>query len=394
MNHVALVIPTVDRVAGAERQVLLLALGLVRRDWRVTVVALSGCGGGSAFELRAAGAEFFSLEMRKGLADPRGWLRFRRWLRRERPDVVHAHLPHAAWLARWSRLLAPLPALIDSIHTSNTGGPGRRFGYRLSRWLPDRVCAVSDGVADAYQSAGMVSSSRLAVVYNGVDVERWRPDPEARLELRQRLGFREEFLWFAAGRLDPVKDYPSLLWAMMEVPGARLVIAGGGPDEGSLRQLAIQFGLESRVRFLGFEPDVLRWMQTADAFVLASRWEGLPMSLLEAGACGLPVVATDVPGSRELVVNGETGWLAAAGDSLALRTTMNRMMRLDARTRAEMGAKARRRVVEHFSLESVLDRWEGTYRELLARNQRPARWARPTPEPFRPPPTSNRQESP
>lgn len=350
---------------------------MARRAWRVTVVALSGNGGDSAIELRASGAEFFSLEMRKGLADPRGWLRFRRWLDCERPDVVHAHLPHAVWLARWSRLVTPLPVLIDSIHTSDTGGSGRRFGYRLSRWLPDRVCAVTDGVAEAYRSAGMVSGRTLAVIPNGVDVERWRPDPPARRELRRRLGFTDEFLWFAAGRLDPVKDYPSLLRAMLEVPPeAQLVIAGGGPEEGSLRRLAIQFGLESRVRFLGFKPDLLEWMQAADAFVLASRWEGLPMSLLEAGACGLPAVATDVPGSRELVVNGETGLLAAAGDSLALRAAMNRMMRLDPGARAVMGEKARRRIVEHFGLESVLDRWEGTYRELPTRHSRPARWAR------------------
>jgi glycosyltransferase involved in cell wall biosynthesis len=385
----------VNRVAGAERQVLLLAGGLVRREWRVSVVALSGSGGDSAKELRAQGAEFFTLEMRKGLADPRGWLRFHRWLDRERPDVVHAHLPHATWLARWSRLISPLPVVIDSVHTSNTGGPGRRFGYRLSRWLPDRVCGVSDGVAGAYRSAGMVSRSSLAVLPNGVDVERWRPDPAARCELRRRLGFTNEFLWFAAGRLDPVKDYPTLLRAMMEVPkSAHLVIAGGGPEEGPLRELAIQLGIESRVRFLGFKPDVVEWMQAADAFVLASRWEGLPLSLLEAGACGLPAVATDVAGSREVVVNGETGLLATSGGPFALRAAMNRMMRLDAGARSEMGEKARRRIVERYSLESVLDRWEGTYRELLARHPRPARWARPAPEPFHPPPTSNRQESP
>ncbi|HMD76301.1 MAG TPA: glycosyltransferase, partial [Terracidiphilus sp.] len=106
MNHVALVIPGLDRIGGAERQVILLAKGLRRRGWRVSVVALSGAGGDVAAELIASGAVFLSLGMRKGLADPRGWIRFNGWLRRESPDVVHAHLPHAAWLARWSRLAA------------------------------------------------------------------------------------------------------------------------------------------------------------------------------------------------------------------------------------------------------------------------------------------------
>jgi glycosyltransferase involved in cell wall biosynthesis len=341
------------------------------------VVALSGNGGFAAGELRADRAEFDSLGMRKGLADPRGWVRFHRWLREERPDVVHAHLPHAAWMARWSRLLAPGPVLIDSIHTSAIGGIGRRAGYRLSQWLPDRVAAVSHGVGDAYRSARMVTARRLIIIPNGVDVERWRPDPAARNEWRRRHGFGDEFLWFAAGRLDAVKDYPALLWAMMEVPrAAHLVVAGAGPEETRLRRLAIEFGLESRVRFLGFEPEVLGWMQAADAFVLASRWEGLPMSLLEAGACALPAVATDVAGSREIIVHGETGFLAPAGNSLALRSAMIRTMRVGTAARCAMGQRARRGVVEHFSLDGVLDRWEAVYEELLAGHPRLARWGR------------------
>ena len=368
MSHVAFVIPTLDRVAGAERQVMLLAGGLARRGWRVSVVALSGSGGDAAEELRAAGIQFHSLEMRKGIADPRGWMRLRTWLRREVPDVLHAHLPHAAWMARWSRVWTRCTVVIDTIHTSATGGWGRRTGYRLSKWLPDRVTAVSEGVAEAHRSARIVSQRSLIVIPNGVDVDRWRPDPVARVELRRRFGLEDKFLWFAAGRLDPVKDYPALLSAMLEVPATgHLAIAGGGPGEAGLRRMTEQLRIESRVRFLGFQSDVLPWMQAADAFVLSSRWEGLPMSLLEAGACGLPAVATDVAGSREVLVHGETGSLVPAADCLALGTAMNRMMRLDSDARSAMGREARRRISQHFSLNSVLDRWESLYRERLSR---------------------------
>ena len=365
MRHIALVIPTLDRVAGAERQVLMLARGLAARKWRVSVVALSGDGADAAAELRAASVEFLTLKMRKGLADPQGWIRFQIWLRREGPHIVHAHLPHAAWFARWSRLAARMPVQIDSIHTSDAGSWGRRNGYRLSRWLPDIVTAVSEGAAEAYRSAGMVSP-RLVVMPNGVDVERWRPDPEARNDLRRGLGFNHEFQWFAAGRLDAVKDYPTLLRAMTELPSAvHLAIAGAGAEEISLRQLAIRFGIDTRVRFLGFQPDVLPWMQAADAFVLSSRWEGLPMSLLEAGACALPSVATDVAGSREVIVHGETGFLASPGETLALSSAMKRVMCLEPEVRVAMGDRARRRVVEKFTLNTALDRWEKLYQDLL-----------------------------
>ena len=377
MNHVALLIPSLDRLAGAERQVLLLAKGFVARDWRVSIVALSGSGGDAARDLTSAGAAFLSLEMRKGLADPRGWTRFRGWVRAESPDVIHAHLPHAAWMARWSRLFAPTRVVIDSVHTSATGTLGRRLGYRWSDWLPDRVSAVSAGVAKAYRSAGMVSPRRLILLSNGIDTHHWRPDPSIRLEQRRRLGLVNEFLWLAVGRLEPVKDYPVLLQAMMEVPrSARLVVAGAGLDANRLRRMAIELGLETRVRFLGFEPDVLPWMQAADAFVLCSRWEGLPMSLLEAGACSMPAVITDIPGSREIIVDGQNGFIVPAADSVSLCSAMSRMMRLSHEERAGMGRRARERIVAHFSLDAVLDRWESLYLDLLESHPRPARWSR------------------
>ena len=377
MSHVALVIPGFGRIGGAERQVILLARGLCQRGWRVSVVALSGSGGESAAELTKAGIGFKSLGMRKGLADPRGWLRFNHWLRREKPDVVHAHLPHATWLARWSRLAAPSRALVDTLHTSSTGTRGRQLGYRWSGWLTDKVTAVSQAVAEAYFYAQMVTADKLAVLPNGGDVDAWRPDAAVRKALRNELNLEDEFLWLAVGRLDAVKDYPILLWAMVEVPeSAQLVIVGSGPLEGELLRLSTRLGLERRVRFIGFERDVLHWMQTADGFVLSSRLEGLPMGLLEAAACALPAVATDVPGTHEVIVDGETGWLAPTGDAAALAEAMTRLMQTLPEKRRTMGQRARQNVIDRFSLKAVLEQWEALYNELLTRNPKPVRRGR------------------
>ncbi|MDR3751434.1 MAG: glycosyltransferase [Terracidiphilus sp.] len=375
MSRIALVIPGLDRIGGAERQLLLLARGLHRRGWRVSVVGLSGNGGDAAGELIATGIEFLSLRMRKGLADPRGWMHFNRWLRRERPDVVHAHLPHGAWFVRWSRLGAPVRVVVDRLHSASTGSLGRGLGYRLSGWLPDRVTAVSHAVADTHLAARMVSKDRLLVLPNGVDVDAWRPDASVRLAVRRELGIGNEFLWFAAGRLEAVKDYPTLLRAMGTVPEpARLVIAGGGPLQGELTQLCVSLGLERRVTFLGFAPDVRRWMQAADGFVLSSRWEGLPMGLLEAAACALPAVATDVAGTRETMM-ALSGKLTSAGDAAELGKAMSATMQTPLEERRRMGENARRQVVERFSLEAALDRWETLYADLLRHNPKPRRWA-------------------
>ena len=366
MNHIALLIPGLDRIGGAEQQLILLAKGLRRRGWKVSVVALSGTGGDAAAELIAAGIAFLSLGMRKGLADPRGWIRFHHWLKQQAPDVIHAHLPHAAWLARWSRLAAPIPVLVDTLHSSSTGTLARCLGYRWSNWLPDRVTAVSQAVADTHLSASMVTADKLTVLPNGVDAEAWRPDVAVRIATRRGLGLEKEFLWLAAGRLEPVKDYPSLLRAFARAPNsARLVIAGRGPLQDELARMAQALGLENRVLFLGFQTDIRRWMQAADGFVLASRWEGLPMGLLEAAACALPTIATDVAGTREVIVDGQTGWLVPAGDASALGDAMNRMMQTPSEERRAIGERARQQVIERFSLEAVLDQWETLYLNLL-----------------------------
>jgi glycosyltransferase involved in cell wall biosynthesis len=321
------------------------------------------------------GIGIVSLDMRKGLADPRGWIRFHRWLRQKRPDVVHAHLPHAAWFARWSRLAAPVRVMLDTLHSSSTGSLGRKLGYRSSAWLSNKVTAVSRAVAETHLAAAMVGEDKLIILPNGVDVQEWQPDPLARSAVRRELHLDDEFLWFAAGRLDPVKDYPTLLRAMAEVPvPARLVIAGTGQLESELHRLSMDLGLENRVRFLGFQPDVRRWMQAADAFVLSSRLEGLPMSLLEAAACAVPAVATDVPGTREAILDGQTGSLVPPGSAQALKEAMSRMVRTPLRERKAMGKRARQFVVEHFSLDAVLDQWEALYADLLNQHPEPSRW--------------------
>jgi glycosyltransferase involved in cell wall biosynthesis len=142
-----------------------------------------------------------------------------------------------------------------------------------------------------------------------------------------------------------------------------------------VRKLVQALEIEDRVLFLGFQPDVRPWMQAADGFVLSSLWEGLPVSLLEAAACEIPCVATNVAGTREVVLDGETGFLASAESPASLRRAMMRLMHMAPEARRSMGRVARERVTELFSLEGVLDRWEALYRRLLQENSSPRRLA-------------------
>ena len=378
MKHVAFLIPTVDRIGGAEQQVISLAGGLSQRGWKVSVIALSGTGGDARDHFRSANIGFLSLEMRKGLADPRGWIRLCRWITMNRPDVIHAHLPHAAVLARWSRTVSPVRSLVDTIHSPSTGGKARKLGYRMSRALPDVVTAVSRAAAEPWLASRALNEENLTIISNGVDIDRFRPDDEVHTVMRHELKIgSDEFLWLAVGRLDPVKDHATLLRAFLMLPdNARLIIVGDGPLRNNLNSLLNHLGLHNRARLVGFEPDVRPLLRAADGFVLCSRWEGMPIALLEASACALPSVITDIAGTSEVLPDLPAHFSVRVGDSEALASSMRYMMSLPKAELHELGRLARDSVIKTFSLDAVVDRWEALYEELLEANPHPRRFGR------------------
>lgn len=373
MMHIALLIPTLDRIGGAERQVVQLAMGMARRNWRVTVIALSGRGGTATEELSANDVSYLSLEMRHGLGDPRGWIRLRRWITVARPDILHAHLPHASLMARCIRLMAPIRVVIDTVHSPATGGITRRLGYPLTAPLTNLVTTVSSSVAARVLQAGLVRGTDIAILPNGIDTACWRRDHPLQADTRLKKTTEPPFRWLAVGRLDPVKDYANLLSAFAMLPqSARLTIAGSGPLEAGLRRLASDLLIEDRVTFAGFQSDIRHYMNQADGFVLSSRWEGLPVALMEASACELPAVFTATGGARELLPTSECPFVSV-GDTFGLARAMQKMMNHSESERRRIGRAARQRMVESYDLNSVLNRHESLYHYLLAINPLPLR---------------------
>jgi glycosyltransferase involved in cell wall biosynthesis len=377
-RRAAMLIPTIDQIGGAERQVIELSKELARRGWRITVIALSGDGGNAAVELRMARVSFFSLGMRKAWIDPRGWLRYLIWHRREKPAILHAHLPHATWFGRLSRFLAPVPVLIGTIHTSKTGSLSHRIAYRFTHRLSSRVTCVSQSVAAAVLQARIARTAE--VIPNGISLpsdllpgaphlasETWA-QIRAQHEPAALRSATPSFRWIAVGRLAPVKGYPTLLRAFTNLPGKpTLLIAGSGPDEQKLRALATELNIASRVHFAGFQADIQALLAEADGFVLSSLWEGLPISALEASAARLPVVATSGAGTSEALIPGVTGLLVPVGDSNALASAMTRIMTMPVTERHEMGARGRRFIEETYALPNVVEQWEQLYDKLLRR---------------------------
>jgi glycosyltransferase involved in cell wall biosynthesis len=188
-----------------------------------------------------------------------------------------------------------------------------------------------------------VKRPKLRVIPNGIDTARYGPPG----------GGGPEFTWLAVGRLMWKKDYPTLLQAFAGLPGL-LLIAGEGPDDAELRAAA-----PPNVRFLGARDDVPDLMRSADAFVMSSLVEGLSVALLEAAASGLPAVATDAGGVREVL---PARFVVPPGDVAALRAEMLRIMEMPRDERIEIGAALRALAASRFDIESALTQWEELYR--------------------------------
>lgn len=379
---------------GAENQLIYLATRLKARGWETRVISMLPPRAYME-ELSAMHIPVDSLGMRRGVADPRALFRLVALLRRSRPHIVHSHMVHANLLARLARPLHWVPVLISTAHNidegpdkrstrqlrqtpstpvaarSAAGSNWRERAYRLTDPLCDLTTNVSEAAVARYVRVGAVPQRKIRFVPNGVDTTLFKPDPDARLRLRRVLGLEGRFVWLAVGRFEEAKDHRTMIRAFATLsqayPAALLLLVGQGSLEAEIKAQVVALGLVDRVRFLGVRRDIPALMNAADAYVMSSAWEGLPMVLLEASAVGLPIVTTDAGGNREVVVDGVTGFVVPTRDPGTLGRVMAQVLALPEAARAHIGTCGRAEVERQYSLERVVDRWEALYRELLGR---------------------------
>lgn len=291
-------------------------------------------------------------------------LRLARRLRRLKPDVLHTHNPQAHLHGALAARLARVPVVIHTRHGRQFLGrqPLAAFSRLASRWTSEFV-AVSEDAANLARHTERVPEGKLHVIRNGIDV--------ARFEVPAGKPAAPGGRAISVGRLDPIKDQATLLRAVRLVanaaPGFTLDLVGDGPSRVGLESLARELDLGGHVRFLGYREDVGSMLALADFFVLSSISEGLSLALLEAMAAGLPVVATDVGGNREVVVPGDTGHLVPAGSAEALAAAMTALLS-DRSHAGRMGRAARRRIESHFNVRTVVAQYERMYATSLGQD--------------------------
>jgi glycosyltransferase involved in cell wall biosynthesis len=312
----------------------------------------------------AAGLPVWVVPQKRGL-DP-AWLpRFARRLRREGIDMVHTHeFAMNAYGGLAARMAGV--ASVATIHGKHWVADRRRriLAYRALRAAGVELVAVSQDLARYLEARLALARGDIHVVYNGIPMpervvcgERRRSAAGARAE----LGIPADGpLLVAVGNLYPVKDHATLIRAMTKLgEPARLAIAGRGEEEQSLRALAAQLGFGERLHLLGLRDDVDRLLTAADLFVQPSVSEGLPLSVLEAMAVGLPIVATRVGGMPE-ALGDDAGMLVPPGEPSALASAIDQLLANPGRA-DRLGQAARTRAVELFSLEAMVRQYLALY---------------------------------
>jgi len=328
---------------------------------------------------RRDGVRVTALGMRPSMPDPLAFARLVRLLRRERPNLVQTWLYHADLFGGLAAQAAGVRPVLWNLRQSDldpvsTKWPTRAVvaaSARLSRLVPRTIVCCSEASRHVHAALGY-DESRMRVILNGVDLERFRPDAEARAAVRRELGVADETpLIGMAARWHPQKDHATFLRAAAQTarrhPGARFALCGEAIDAGNaeLVRLVRELDLERSVLLLGQRRDMPRFNAALDLAALSSAFgEGFSNSIVEAMACGAPCVATDVGDSAAIV--GETGWIAPKRDPAAFAAALEDALALPAATLRARGSDARARAAERFDAAAMARAYEELWRDNLA----------------------------
>jgi len=313
------------------------------------------------------------------LTNVRAYREVRRIIEEGGYRLIHCHTPTASALTRLAARRARRGGtrVLYTAHGFHfqAGGSKLRWMlyYPLERMLARLTdCLITINEEDFRLAADRrFPAGRIVRVHGvGVDLERFAPaDAETRRGMRRRLGYgMDDQLLFYAAEFNKNKNQRMLIEALAllkdEFPRARLLLAGDGPLRPACEALAVRLGVGDRTHFLGFRPDIADWLPSLDIAVASSYREGLPVNVLEAMACGLPVVATSNRGHRELVNDGRSGWLVPPGDARQMADRIRRLL-LNPRDRAAFGGAGREIVSSAYGLDTVMAEMRAIYASIL-----------------------------
>lgn len=384
MNHAQIhVFEVVKSTAGVGQYARWLAQGLDRERFRLTYACVSEGGAELARDLnQIPGVQAFSLEMNRYHVDPLGDARLAAHLaqiiRRERFDLIHAHASKPGFLARLAAIGTHIPVIYRpacfAFHDGVAPAKARLIALieRLAaRYLTTYIHCVCNDERDLARRYHVGSEQQLVTIYTGIDLQPF-DFPVDRAALRAELGVPPTAtLVGTVGRLSSQKAPLDFVSAAAQVyavnPGVHFAWVGSGELEATARKLVEHAGLGAVFHFIGERRDVPRLLQAFDIFVLPSHWEGFSLSVLEAMAARLPVIATRVMGTAEAIVPGENGLLVPLGQPQELAQAMLDLA-ADPQRIAQYGENSRLRAEQLFTRSRMIDQVAGLYERAVRQN--------------------------
>jgi len=364
------VLQLIDSMAFGGAEVLLrdLTCGLLERGYKVSVCYSTS--GPIADEMKAIGVSITRLP-RLGRLDP--FLLWRMWheIRRKRPDIVHTHLFKSDFHGRIAARLAGVKVVISTLHNCDPWAKNPILGniYGLTARLADKIIAVSQDVQEYAIRYRLSQPDYVETIPNAIPLERFKKDKLLGCAIRKEFNISENApLLGIIARLSEQKDHQTFLKAAAIIaekrPATRFLIVGEGPLRPYLQELTESMGLSRSVIFCGIRKDIESIYSALDVLVFSSRWEGLPVSLLEGMASGLPIVATDVGSISRVMKAGEMGAIVAPGDPVALAEACLALID-DPELRQKMGEAALTLVESSYSLQAMVDKISNLYQSFL-----------------------------
>lgn len=351
---------------GAERQLYELVRRIDPNSFQRFVYCLSERTVPFGDMIRESGAELRILHRRRHF-DIARMRELAYLLRRDRIDILHSFLFKDNGYAWSANLLAGVPHLVTSARNCKEIGFLRGWVNRLAFRASDVVICNGEAVRSFTVRHFNAPIQKSVVIYNGIDLDRFLTSTVP--ATCEGLDLKPEYrLVITVARLVPQKDVGLFIEAAKlldhEYAGVRFLVVGDGPCRSDLMRCASENGLDGKISFLGERDDIPQLLATADVFWLTSKWEGLPNVLLEAMACGKPVIARDVGACRELINNSETGFLVSGRDAKKFAHYTLGLLTNPAYAR-RMGLAGRRLVKEKFSVARMSEATETLYRSLL-----------------------------
>jgi sugar transferase (PEP-CTERM/EpsH1 system associated) len=353
-------------VGGMETMLLNMISHLDGSRFKTSVCCFDRLGP-LAYQVEQKAAEVTLLKRKTGF-DWRYPQRLASHLKSRNVQVLHLHNPTAFFYGALAGKLARVPCVVYTEHGRDlSSGWKVKLAHRWIARMVDRIVVVAEHGRRVLSQEEGVDKSKIELIYNGIDGQRFdRAHHADQFEsIRKGLGLNPDTKVIGfVGRLAPIKNHAVLLKAMRkvveDVPNVALLLIGDGPLKAEIESMVKEFGLDKQVSILGTRTDIPELMSIMDLFVLPSFSEGLSLTLIEACAAGLPIVATRVGGNEEVVVDQLNGLTVPSNDQEALAKAITSLLS-DVETSRKMGNNARERFEERFTLQDMVQKYQDLY---------------------------------